>query len=183
MLNGRSLREYSQGDLKAFFNVVYQDFARYYISLGQNIALGNPRKLTNGVSVQSAAAELDLVDVIARLPQGIDTPLGKIKEGGQDLSGGEWQRVAMARAVYNQAPFRILDEPTAALDRLYEHFEQISQDKTTIFISHRLGSTKLADQIFVIDQGRLAEQGSHDELMSLNGIYADMYESQRGWYS
>ncbi len=188
LLNGRSLREYSQGDLKAFFNVVYQDFARYYISLGQNIALGNPRKLTNGVSVQSAAAELDLVDVIARLPQGIDTPLGKIKEGGQDLSGGEWQRVAMARAVYNQAPFRILDEPTAALDplsesRLYEHFEQISQDKTTIFISHRLGSTKLADQIFVIDQGRLAEQGSHDELMSLNGIYADMYESQRGWYS
>lgn len=188
LLNGRSLREYSQGDLKAFFHVVYQDFARYYISLGQNIELGNPRKLANGVSVESAAAELDLVDVIARLPQGLDTPLGKIKEGGQDLSGGEWQRVAMARAVYNLAPFRILDEPTAALDplsesRLYEHFEQISQDKTTIFISHRLGSTKLADQIFVIDQGRLAEQGSHDELMSLNGIYADMYQSQRGWYS
>lgn len=188
LLNGRNLRNYSQGELKAFFNVVYQDFARYYIPLGQNIALGNLQKVASGVSVESAVAELDLADVVAKLPEGLDTPLGKIKEGGQDLSGGEWQRVAMARAVHNPAPFRILDEPTAALDplsesRLYEHFEKISQDKTTIFISHRLGSTKLADKIFVIDQGRLAEQGSHDHLISLNGIYAEMYESQRGWYS
>lgn len=191
LLNGRNLRSYSQGELKAFFNVVYQDFARYHISLRENIALGDQNRgagVVNGFSVKEAASELDLADVIAKLPQGLNTPLGKIKEGGQDLSGGEWQRVAMARAVYNPAPFRILDEPTAALDplsesRLYGQFERISQDKTTILISHRLGSTKLADLIFVIDQGRIAEQGSHEELMAHSGIYAEMYESQRGWYS
>lgn len=191
LLNGRNLRSYSQGELKAFFNVVYQDFARYHISLRENIALGDQNRgagVVNGFSVEEAASELDLADVIAKLPQGLNTPLGKIKEGGQDLSGGEWQRVAMARAVYNPAPFRILDEPTAALDplsesRLYGQFERISQDKTTILISHRLGSTKLADLIFVIDQGRIAEQGSHEELMAHSGIYAEMYESQRGWYS
>ena len=191
LLNGRNLRSYSQGELKAFFNVVYQDFARYHISLRENIALGDQNRgagVVNGFRVEEAASELDLADVIAKLPQGLNTPLGKIKEGGQDLSGGEWQRVAMARAVYNPAPFRILDEPTAALDplsesRLYGQFERISQDKTTILISHRLGSTKLADLIFVIDQGRIAEQGSHEELMAHSGIYAEMYESQRGWYS
>ena len=126
--------------------------------------------------------------MVSKLPEGLDTPLGRIKEGGQDISGGEWQRVAMGRAVYNPAPVRILDEPTAALDpiaesRLYQQFEQISQGKTTVLISHRLGSTKLADHIFVIDGGTLAEAGSHGELMEQGGLYREMYESQRGWYS
>jgi ATP-binding cassette subfamily B protein len=188
LLNGRELRTYSPSELKAFFNVFYQDFSRYYIPLGDNIALGDVNHGYDLTQIKEVVAQLDLDDVVSKLPEGLDTPLGRIKEGGQDISGGEWQRVAMGRAVYNPAPVRILDEPTAALDpiaesRLYQQFEQISQGKTTVLISHRLGSTKLADHIFVIDGGTLAEAGSHGELMEQGGLYREMYESQRGWYS
>jgi len=188
LLNGVELRHYSLSELKSFFNVLYQDFGRYFISLGENIALGDVRRGFDRERVEEVAAQLALEDVIAKLPRGLAAPLGRIQAAGQDLSGGEWQRVGMARAVYHPAPFRILDEPTAALDpiaesRLYQQFEQISREKTTIFISHRLGSTKLADEIFVIDGGKLAEAGSHEELMNKGGLYREMYESQRGWYS
>ena len=128
------------------------------------------------------------LDQTARaLAHGWDTPLGKIRKDGQDLSGGEWQRVAMARAMANPAPVRILDEPTAALDpisesRIYEEYGRMSAGKTTFFISHRLGSAALADEILVIDGGRVAERGSHLDLMAQNGLYAEMYESQRSWY-
>lgn len=130
---------------------------------------------------------MGLEEAAEKLPKGWDTPLGKIKSGGLDLSGGQWQRIGMARAIVGNAPIKILDEPTAALDpisesHIYEEFEQISRGGTTIFISHRLGSTKLADEIFVIDHGSVAESGSHNELMKLDGIYANMYESQRSWY-
>lgn len=189
-LNGKNLSEYSQSELKAFYSVVYQDFAKYFISMKENIAVGDINGMAGGSTsnrIQSTIDHVGLGDAASKLPQGMDTPLGKIKEGGQDISGGEWQRIAMARAIMNPAPLRILDEPTAALDpisesKLYEEFEHISQDKMTLFISHRLGSTKLADEIFVIGDGRVIESGSHRELMILNGIYAEMYESQRSWY-
>ena len=111
----------------------------------------------------------------------------KIKSDGQDLSGGQWQRVAMARSIISSAALRILDEPTAALDpisesKIYEEFEEISKGGTTIFISHRLGSTKLAQEIFVIGDGTIVEKGSHEKLMEENGVYAEMYDSQRSWY-
>ncbi len=188
LLNGVELRNYSLSELRSFFNVLYQDFGRYFISLGENIGLGDVRRGFEQDRVKEVAAQLALEDVIAKLPRGLAAPLGRIQADGQDLSGGEWQRVGMARAVYNSAPFRILDEPTAAFDpiaesRLYQQFEQISRGRTTIFISHRLGSTKLADEIFVIDGGKLAEAGSHEELMNKGGLYYQMYESQRGWYS
>ncbi|GIP39104.1 multidrug ABC transporter permease [Paenibacillus sp. J31TS4] len=190
LLNGRELSTYSQPELKAFFSVVYQDFARYSIRLSDNIAVGDVRSLGAGQldeRIRHVIGTVGLGPVVERLPLGADTPLGKIKEAGQDLSGGEWQRLAMARAMVSPAPLRILDEPTAALDpisesRLYEEFERISRDKTTLFISHRLGSTKLADAIFVIGEGRVLEQGSHRELMARSGLYARMYESQRSWY-
>lgn len=189
-LNGKNLSEYSQGELKAFFSVVYQDFAKYFISMNENIAVGDVNGLSDTTGprrIRQAIDHVGLSDVVARLPQGMETPLGKIKEGGQDISGGEWQRIAMARAILNPAPIRILDEPTAALDplsesRLYEEFEQISRGTTTLFISHRLGSTKLADEIFVIGDGRVIEQGNHKKLVELGGVYARMYESQRSWY-
>lgn len=188
LLNGRELQEYAPSELKSFVNVFYQDFARYYVSIGENIALGDPILGYDEQTVAEVTAKLDLTEILAALPQGIETPLGKIKANGQDLSGGEWQKIAMARAVYNPAPLRILDEPTAALDplaesELYQQFEKISQGKTTIFISHRLGSTKLADQIFVLADGYLQEAGTHSELMEQKGIYHEMYVGQRGWYS
>jgi ATP-binding cassette subfamily B protein len=187
LINGKELRTYKPGELKALFSVVYQDFARYQITLEDNIALGDISGPKTGERILEAAGKAGLNDMISELKSGIKTPLGKIKEEGQDLSGGQWQRVAFARSLFSRAPVKILDEPTAALDpisesKIYGEFENLMRDKTTIFISHRLGSTKLADEIFVIDKGRVAESGSHGELMELGGKYAQMYESQRSWY-
>ena len=137
--------------------------------------------------MQEALELSGLRECVQELPQGLDTPLGRLLEGSVDLSGGQWQRVAIARALVTNAPVTILDEPTAALDpvaesRVYELYGRISAGKTTVFITHRLGAARLADVIFVIDGGRVAEQGSHAQLMAKGGLYAEMFESQRSWY-
>ncbi len=186
LLNGKELRTYSPAQLKAFFSVVYQDFAKYQISLEDNIALGNVGK-KDAAKIREAATAAGLDEAIAGLPQGMRTPLGKIMKNGVDLSGGQWQRLAIARALYNPAAVQILDEPTAALDPvaesgIYEMFGKISAGKSTIFITHRLGAARLADEIVVVDGGRVAEKGSHEGLLSQNGIYASMFEAQRSWY-
>ncbi|SHH80707.1 ATP-binding cassette, subfamily B [Clostridium collagenovorans DSM 3089] len=190
LINNISIREYSQSVLKSLCSVVYQDFAKYFISIKENIALGDINNMNNKEQEEVINKSIEIIDLkeeIEKLPKGIDTTLGKIKEDGQDISGGQWQRIAMARSIISPATLRILDEPTAALDpisesNLYEKFEEISRGNTTIFISHRLGSTKLANEIFVIGSGEIVEKGSHEELMNNNGIYAEMYESQRSWY-
>lgn len=186
LLNGKELRSYAMSELKAYFSVVYQDFAKYQISVEDNIALGDvPEK--NRARIAEAAKLIGLSEAIAKLPQGMRTSLGKIREESVDLSGGEWQRLAIARAIYNPAAVQILDEPTAALDpvaesNIYEMFGKISAGKSTIFITHRLGAARLADEIIVIDSGKVAESGSHEELLVKNGIYASMFEAQRSWY-
>ncbi len=203
MVDGRSLREFSQAKIKGLSTVVYQDFARYSFSLYDNITIGAinseepaadscdsavyPNKSTAS-AIDDAVELIGLSDTVKKLPNGMQTYLGKVYKDGVDISGGEWQRVAMARSWVRSAPLCILDEPTAALDplsesRVYSQFEEISRGRTTIFISHRLGSTKLADIIYVLDDGRVAEQGSHSELMRQNGLYARMYTSQAEWYS
>ncbi len=187
LINGKSIRDYTMSDLKAMYAVIHQDFAKYYISLKDNITLGN----IHGVSderIQVATSMIGLDHVITGLSDGIETDLGKIKQNGVDLSGGEWQRIAIARALVSDAPITILDEPTAALDpmaesNLYDMFGRISEGKSTIFITHRLGATKLADEILVIDGGAIIESGTHQSLMKLNGFYAKMFESQRSWYT
>jgi len=184
LINGKELREYSASGVKALFSVVYQDFARYYIRLKDNIALGDLHRKGNEMEAAHLAG---LDETVNSLNHGLDTPLGKIMAGGQDLSGGQWQRVAIARSLNSRAPVKILDEPTSALDPiseslLYRDFERLMLGKTTVFVSHRLGSTKLADEILVIGSGRIIERGTHDELMAANGSYAGMFEAQRGWY-
>ena len=184
LINGKELREYSASAVKALFSVVYQDFARYYIPLKNNIALGDLHRKGNEMEAAHLAG---LDETVNSLNHGLDTPLGKIMAGGQDLSGGQWQRVAIARSLNSRAPVKILDEPTSALDPiseslLYRDFERLMLGKTTVFVSHRLGSTKLADEILVIGSGRIIERGTHDELMAANGSYAGMFEAQRGWY-
>lgn len=184
LINGTELREYSAGAVKAMFSVVYQDFAKYYIGMKDNIALGN---IHIKGKEREAAHLAGLDEAIDRLRDGIDTPLGKILKDGQDISGGQWQRVAIARSLISQAPVRILDEPTSALDPiseslLYSEFEKLMDGKTTVFISHRLGSTKLADEILVIDAGKVTERGTHEALMAQKGRYAEMFETQREWY-
>lgn len=189
LLNEKSLREYSQPTLKAIFSVVYQDFSKYYITFKDNLLLGNIKTMEHydDDKVNAAITSMGLDEVVDHLPSKMDSYLGKITEGGVDLSGGEWQRLALARSLYNPALVRILDEPTAALDpvaesNIYEMFDRISTGKTTIFITHRLGAAKLADEIIVIEDGKVAEQGNHNALLSLDGIYASMFESQRSWY-
>lgn len=184
LINGKELREYSASGVKALFSVVYQDFAKYYIRLKDNIDLGDLHRKGNEMEAAHLAG---LDETVNSLNHGLDTPLGKIMAGGQDLSGGQWQRVAIARSLNSRAPVKILDEPTSALDPiseslLYRDFERLMLGKTTVFVSHRLGSTKLADEILVIGSGRIIERGTHDELMAANGAYAGMFEAQRGWY-
>lgn len=186
VINGKELRSYPLSEIKAMFSIVYQDFAKYSVSLRDNIALGNVVEMENG-NVESIVESAGICDIVSELENGLDTHLGKIREGGQELSGGQWQRVAVARSLFSNAAVRILDEPTSALDpiresEVYQEFEKLMKDKTTIFISHRLGSTKLADEILVIDDGAVVERGTHDELMKSNGKYAQMYELQRSWY-
>jgi len=155
LINNSSIKMYSKEELKSMFAVVYQDFAKYEISLKDNIALGN----VNGYSIQrfqEAIEESGLIELVQELPRGIDSYIGRIIKDSLDLSGGQWQRIAMARTLVSNASLRILDEPTAALDpvsesRLYENFEKINHGKTTLLISHRLASTKLADVIYVIE--------------------------------
>jgi ATP-binding cassette, subfamily B, bacterial len=192
---GRDIAEYSYAELRSLFSTVYQDFARYGISLHDNVFLGQNTAhsaLGNGKRA-SWAAEKEVYGraglglLIDRLPLGADTPLGKYLPDGIDISGGEWQRVAMARSLARPSVLRILDEPTAALDplaesQLYERFTQLTEGATTLLITHRLGATKTADVIMVLDGGRIVESGSHSELMQAGGLYCKMFESQRYWY-
>jgi ATP-binding cassette subfamily B protein len=185
-INGKNIRDYELSKLKGIFSVVYQDFAKYSIQLKDNIRLGNVLS-ENDNMMNDAINIIKLDETVSKLPDGVNTWLGKIKENGVDMSGGEWQRVAIARNLYSGRQVSILDEPTAALDpvaesNIYEMFGRISAGKSTIFITHRLGAAKLADEILVIDDGSIAEQGNHNTLVNLHGIYAKMYESQKGWY-
>lgn len=190
LINGISIRDYKYSELKAMYSIVYQDFAKYYISVKDNIALGNINEMKKAAAREEMMKAVKLINMetaIEELPKKYDTSLGRIKTDGVDLSGGQWQRLAMIRALISSASLRILDEPTAALDpisesKLYESFEEISKGATTLLISHRLGSTKLADEIFVLDAGRVIEKGSHKKLMEYGRVYAQMYKSQRSWY-
>ena len=198
LYNGREMRTFSQEEWFRNFSCVFQDFARYYLSVEENICLGTgdlgpeeeeteKQRAFRRRRMEEAAGLLDLTGAVSGLKDGYRTRLGKLDEDSVDLSGGQWQRVAMARAMMNDAALLILDEPTAALDpvsesRLYEEFGRISRGRTTVFISHRLGSTRLSDTIFVLKDGRVKEAGSHEELMASGGVYAQMYQTQQSWY-
>ncbi len=190
LINEKELREYKTGELKAMFSVVYQDFAKYWFTIGENIAVGDISQINDPLARERIEKAIDMVEMsetVGAVPRGPNTPLGKIHADGVDLSGGEWQRLAMARAIFRPAPIRIMDEPTAALDpisesKIYELFDKISQHTLTIFISHRLGSTKIADEILVFEDGGVVEQGTYESLMDKKGLYFTMFEQQRGWY-
>jgi len=183
LLNGKNINKYSFRDLMSIYSIVYQDFAKYSVSLRDNICFG-----ASGTGVAAAVTSAGLDELVAKLPEGIATQLGRLTDNGADISGGEWQKIAIARALFSRAPVKVLDEPTAALSPMAESemfamFAENTGYDTTIMISHRLGSTKLADCVLVFDKGGIAEQGSHTELMKKNGVYAEMFESQRSWYA
>lgn len=190
LLNGRELKEYAPGELKAMFGAIYQDSARYEETLAENILLGDVRNMKKDGAREAAegcAVQAGLEEIAAALPFGYETPLGSLTEKSVNLSDGQWQRVLMARLLWNPAAVWIVDEPAAALDpinesRLYEQFAELSCGRTTLSISHRLGSVKSADCIFVLQDGRVLEQGTHEELMRHGVLYAEMFESQKAWY-
>lgn len=183
-----NINDFSADELSKFFSVVFQDFGRYKVSVLDNYRLTNIYVKPDLARMSSIAHKLDFLDTIQKMPQGYNTVLGKLTADGIDLSGGEWQKLALCRSIYSSAALRILDEPTASLDpvaetKLYQLFEDtLTKDSSTIFISHRLGSTKLADEIILIDDGMVKEKGSHHELMKKNGLYKRMFDSQKGWY-
>lgn len=186
LIDGKNLEDFSHAQRRALFSVVFQDPAAYPISLRDNLTLGNPKACSELALIEALKAG-NLEALLLRVQGNLEQPLGKIHAAALDLSGGQWQKIAIARAFLNEAPIRILDEPTSALDplaesQLYERFQQLMQGKTAIFITHRLASIHLADEIFVLDHGRLVEEGTHQALLELGGLYQEMYEKQQKWY-
>ncbi|MDR0730066.1 MAG: ABC transporter ATP-binding protein/permease [Treponema sp.] len=185
-VGGRPLSAYSPAARYRLFGPVFQDFIRYSISLGENIGVGDVDRAGNQEAVSAAMGKAG-VDFVEGLKDGADTLLGRDFEGGTDLSGGQWQRIAIARAFMGDKPVLILDEPTSQLDpmaesRIYSDFAGMAAGRTALFITHRLGSTMITDRILVISGGQVVQSGSHAELMEQGGLYADMFNSQKQWY-
>jgi len=187
LLDGLDLREYDVDDLWKEIGVIFQDFMRYDLTAAENIAIGRIQDQENIFRVRSAAQKSLAEQVIRKLPKGYEQILGRRFEGGVDLSGGEWQKIALARAYLRDAQLLILDEPTAALDSRSEHevfqrFAELTKGKMALLISHRFSTVKMADRILVLENGRIAEQGHHDELLRNKGRYAEMFELQAASY-
>ena len=185
--DGVDLREYQRASVRRAIAVIFQDFVRYQLSAAENIAFGRPDVDPAPDHLEQAAAQVGAHDFLARLPQGYDTLLSKEFAGGQDLSLGQWQRVALARAFYRDAPFVILDEPSASLDpraeaELFSSLREMLDGRTVLYISHRMATVRDADRIYVLHEGRIVEHGSHDELMTAGGRYAELFNLQASAY-
>ena len=187
LLDGRDLREYDLGGVRSDVAVVFQDFFRYDLSAADNVGFGEVRALDDRDRIQAAAKQAGAHDIIEALPKGYDTVLGRTFDEGVDLSGGEWQHLAISRAFLSDAQILILDEPTAALDafrehRLYEQVAELSANKTVVFISHRFSTVRMADLIVVVEDGEVTELGDHGTLIEHNGKYAAMFNTQAARY-
>lgn len=187
-LDGIDVREFNPLEYRQRFGVILQDFTRYKLSVFDNIAFGDISQVANLQRLESVARDAGALELIKGLPEGWETMLGRqFHVRGQDLSGGQWQRVALARALYRDAPVLLLDEPSAALDaeaemELFERYKELVQNKLSLLITHRFNTVKMADRIVVLEHGKILEDGSHNELMRLNGRYAEMFEAQASGY-
>lgn len=187
LVDGVDLRTIARDDWYRRLGAVFQDFNRYETTAYENIAFGWAEQAHRADLVASAAARSGAAEVLTALPEGLQTHLGKAYRAGVDLSAGQWQRLAIARAYMRAAEILVLDEPAAALDAkaeadVYEHFARMAAGRTVILISHRLGSCRMADRIVVLQDGRVVEEGTHKDLMAQGGPYAAMYRSQAAWY-
>jgi ATP-binding cassette, subfamily B, bacterial len=187
LLDGCDLREYDLDDLRGSMGVIFQDFVRYNFSAGDNIAVGRIAARDDRARVERAAERSQADEVIARLPGGYEQRIGKRFKNGVELSGGEWQKVAIARAYMREAEVLILDEPTAALDaraefEVFQRFKELSKGKTAVLISHRFSSVRMADRIFVLADGKVQAAGTHEELVAQPGLYSELFELQAAGY-
>jgi ATP-binding cassette, subfamily B, bacterial len=187
LLDGVDIREYNLEDLWREVGVIFQDFMRYELTSSENIAIGRIKERDNQFLIRSAAQKSLADEMIRQLPKLYEQRLGCRFEGGVDLSGGEWQKIALARAYLRDAQLLILDEPTASLDARSEHevfkrFAELTEGKMSLLISHRLSTVKMADRVLVIENGSIAEQGCHEQLLKTGGSYAEMFELQAASY-
>ncbi|MET0257960.1 MAG: ABC transporter ATP-binding protein [Methylobacterium sp.] len=187
LLDGRDLREHDPAALRAEIGVIFQDFVRYNMSAGENIAVGRIEAREDRTRIEAAAARSLADGVVARLPEGYEQMVGKRFTNGVELSGGEWQKIAIARAYMREAQVLILDEPTAALDaraevEVFERFRDLSAGRTAVLISHRFSSVRMADRILVLADGRVEASGTHDDLVGRPGRYAELFALQAQGY-
>lgn len=185
--NGDDIRALDVERLRSQTTVLFQDFVRYHLTAADNIALGRSDHTAAAEEIERAARQAGAHDVIAGFPQGYQTRLGRQFEGGFELSGGQWQRLALARAFYRGGDFLIMDEPTAALDpraeyRLFEQMRELSAGRSVLLISHRFANVRMADRIYVMEGGRVVESGDHGSLMAEDGLYADLFRLQASSY-
>ena len=188
LLDGKDIREYDVNELYAMFGIIFQDFGKYAFDVSENIHFGDVSRDADGEAIKQAANAANASEFIARLPHGYDTPLMRVFEpSGVELSIGQWQKLAIARAFYSTSDILILDEPTASLDpiaeqEIFNQFDELRRDKTTIFVSHRLSSATIASKIIVLEYGELVEEGTHKELMEKKGKYYELFSTQARRY-
>ena len=188
LLDGEDIRSYDVEDLYSMYGIIFQDFGKYAVSVTENIHFGDIRKELKDEDIRRAAEEADATDYIGHLPGGFNTPLMRIfEEEGIELSIGQWQKLAIARAFYSDSDVLILDEPTASLDpiaeqEIFNQFDRLRADKTTIFVSHRLSSATVATKIAVLEYGKLIEEGDHRTLMAKRGRYYELFSTQAKRY-
>ena len=187
LLDGVDLREYDLDDWRREIGVIFQDYMRYHMLLWENIGLGRVERLKDRPRIERAARLSLASDVAERLEKGLDQMVGRRFSDGVDLSGGEWQKVALARAYMRDAQLLILDEPTATLDaraehRVFQRFAELTRDKIAVLISHRFSTVRMADRILVLHDGEVLEEGTHEELVGLGGQYAELFELQAAGY-
>ena len=186
-VEGHDLREFATRDLRGEISVVYQDFGRYHISARDNIVLGRPELPPGDPAIVQAARWAGIHETLTRLPQGYDTVMSRTFADGAELSIGQWQKLALARAFVRDSQLILLDEPTSSLDaasefKFFEKFREMAQGRAALMISHRFSTVRLADRIYVLDGGRVVEEGDHDELVALDGLYAQLYRQQASYY-
>jgi ATP-binding cassette subfamily B protein len=187
LLDGIDLKEYDLEDLRSQIGIIFQDFVKFALKAGENIAVGNIGEINNLELIQEAAQKSLADTVVKKFPEGYEQMLARRFKGGVEMSGGEWQKIALARAYMRDAQLVILDEPTAALDARAEHevfvrFSELITGKMAVLISHRFSTVRMADRILFLEYGELKEIGSHEELMQLNGKYAELFKLQAKGY-
>ena len=187
LLDGVDLREYDVEDLRKEIGVIFQDYMRYELLAKENIGFGKIEDLADHARIELAAQKSMAFQVIGKLPNGYDQMIGRRFEGGVDLSGGEWQKFALARAYMRDAQLLILDEPTATLDaraeyEVFRRFAELTKGRMAVLISHRFSTVRMADRILVLQNGRIREQGTHKHLVALGGQYAELFELQAAGY-
>lgn len=187
LYDNRDIKEYDMTDFRKHVSVIFQDYVRYFLSVSENIGISDTDNIRDFDRVRSAVMTAGADEFIEKLPERYDTIVGGGYYGGAELSIGQWQRIALSRALFRDSQLIILDEPTSSMDpiaesQLLEKFLDITEGKTAIFVTHRLGSCRHVDKILVLKEGKLVEQGNHEELMRMNGEYAKMYKEQSKWY-